>query len=155
MGGGERGQGGAYWQNMHLMRQGLTNTLRAAWPNAPALVRAESKWEICRGNAELLLCNRAGGTEVHGNAMGLGCCPSQTISIACLLIACCISRLGHVLLILLCPRELSEAYEWLEKYKSSRKEAELHQVGAASGQSGHFSLGNKQDRTGGLKVLVN
>ncbi len=25
-------------------------------------------------------------------------------------------------------RELSEAYEWLEKYKASRKEAELHQV---------------------------
>jgi hypothetical protein len=27
-------------------------------------------------------------------------------------------------------RELSEAYEWLSKYRASRKEAELHQVGA-------------------------
>ena len=27
-----------------------------------------------------------------------------------------------------CHRELTEAYEWLEKYKTSRKEAELHQV---------------------------
>ena len=30
-----------------------------------------------------------------------------------------------------CPvslRELTEAYDWLEKYKASRKEAELHQV---------------------------
>ena len=28
-------------------------------------------------------------------------------------------------------RELSEAYDWLMKYKSSRKEAELHQAGTA------------------------
>jgi hypothetical protein len=30
-------------------------------------------------------------------------------------------------------RELTEAYEWLSKYRASRKEAELHQVGGAGG----------------------
>ena len=35
------------------------------------------------------------------------------------------------------PRELTEAYDWLEKYKASRKEAELHQVrGEAAGGGG-------------------
>ena len=30
-------------------------------------------------------------------------------------------------------RELTEAYDWLEKYKASRKEAELHQVWGEEG----------------------
>ena len=32
-------------------------------------------------------------------------------------------------------RELSEAYDWLEKYKASLKEAELHQVCTEAGCS--------------------
>lgn len=34
------------------------------------------------------------------------------------------------------PLQLSEAYEWLMKYKASRKEAELHQVGGATEGAG-------------------
>ena len=36
-------------------------------------------------------------------------------------------------------RELDEAYEWCLKYKQSRKEAELHQVGGSGGRGSRLS----------------